>query len=268
MGLRLLGSYMYSGLRLALQARFFLLAALCVASLCFVVLLVMLFGGREPGVVSLDVGISVVRLLVPLVAILLAQDLVAKEFDRKYYLLSMSYPAARWVMLVGRLMSIGVLVFGLMLIMLVALLGILMVEGQVTLSYDWLARYMLVGVFLAVDFAVVMAVSVFLSIAAVTPGFVLVGALGFLVLARSYSAVTALLNESAGLVYGQALYQHGLGFLSFMLPDLGALDVRAVVLYGRIDFLPADWPWFVFSALIYAVAVVIGAIALLNQKKF
>jgi len=49
---------------------------------------------------------------------------------------------------------------------------------------------------------------------------------------------------------------------------LGALDVRMVTLYGKMELLPADWPWLVVSSLIYTVGLLALAVWALQRKRF
>ncbi|MOA57284.1 hypothetical protein D3C78_1814340 [compost metagenome] len=52
------------------------------------------------------------------------------------------------------------------------------------------------------------------------------------------------------------------------MPDLGALDVRMVALYGKLEFLPSDWPWLVSSSLAYAGGFLTLAVWALQRKRF
>jgi hypothetical protein len=56
--------------------------------------------------------------------------------------------------------------------------------------------------------------------------------------------------------------------LGYLLPDLGALDVRMLALYGKPEFLPADWPWLVLSSLGYTLALLALAVWALQRKRF
>jgi len=64
-------------------------------------------------------------------------------------------------------------------------------------------------------------------------------------------------------------YRSGISFSELSLyPDLGALDVRMVALYSKLELLPADWPWLVLSCLIYTVGLLALAVWALQRKRF
>lgn len=260
-----------TALRLALKAKF---AWIAVGVLLIVVLAMGLsayFGGRQPTTVALDVGFSTIRLLLPLLIVLLAQELLSREFDKRYYLNSLTYPRARHSLLLGRFAA-----------MLAILMGVLAAGGllQVVLSeligsqYPQATPvalgqpYLIAIAFLALDLLVLAALATLLAVVASVPSFVLIGTLGFMLVARSYGAIVELLGRQAGLVNDAEGYRAGLGVLGYLLPDLGALDVRMLALYGKPEFLPPDWPWLVLSNFAYAVALVALAVWALERKRF
>jgi Cu-processing system permease protein len=63
-------------------------------------------------------------------------------------------------------------------------------------------------------------------------------------------------------------YRNGLGVLGYLIPDLGALDIRMLALYGRAEFLPVDWPWLLLSNLAYVVVLLSLAVLALQRKRF
>lgn len=257
--------------RILFKARFLLIVA---GFLLFVFLASMLsasFGGRQPAVVALDVGFSVVRILVPFMIIFMVQELLSREFDKRYFLNSLAYPKTRSSLFLGRFLAAFFLV-----LMVLFVLGIFQVclIYFVEKTYPQATPVALGGVFwivmtfFAVDFLVVTAFSAFLAVFASTPSFVLIGTLGFVLIARSYGSIIELISRSDGVVSNAEGYRSALGFLSYMLPDLGALDVRMIALYGKLEFLPSDWPWFVLSNFAYAAAMLSAAVWLLQRKRF
>jgi ABC-type transport system involved in multi-copper enzyme maturation permease subunit len=229
------------------------------------------FSGRQPATVALDVGISVIRLLLPVLAALLFQELVSREFERKLYLSSLTYPRARYAFLLGRVAAIT-----LMLLALLACLALLL-AGEVALiakeyqqatpvSLGW--PYLLTMLFIALDLLVIVSVAALLSVAATTPSFVLLGTLGFTLIARSFSAIVALLQNGGGQVDHPQRYGASVNLLGYLLPDLHTLDVRMTALYGKMGFLPADWPLHVLSALAYILVMQALAMWTLNRKSF
>ncbi|EXF46236.1 hypothetical protein BAY1663_01293 [Pseudomonas sp. BAY1663] len=87
-------------------------------------------------------------------------------------------------------------------------------------------------------------------------------------IARSFGAITELLTRNTMVVGDAESYRSGITLLSYLLPDLGALDVRMVALYGKLEFLPADWPWLVLSNLTYTVGLLALAVWVLQRKRF
>jgi Cu-processing system permease protein len=260
-----------AGIRLALRARYLWLASCSLLVLALVALLAAEFSARQPATVALDVGLSVMRLLLPLVLVLMTQELLSREFDRRYFLSSLTYPRPRHQLLLGRFLAVAVLTLGLLLAMalLLALLVGLVGQGYAQGTPVALDRHYLVSIaFVGVDLLLLVALAGLLAVVASTPSFVLIGTFGFMLVARSFAAIIELLNRDAWLVGDAQNYRAGVGLLGYLLPDLGALDVRRVALYGTMDFLPADWPWLLLSSLAYIVTLLALAVWALQRKRF
>jgi Cu-processing system permease protein len=86
--------------------------------------------------------------------------------------------------------------------------------------------------------------------------------------ARSYGTIIELLTRNSSVVGDAEQYRAGLGMLGYLLPDMGALDVRMITLYGRMEFLPQDWPLLVLSCLGYTAGLLALAVWALNRKRF
>lgn len=260
-----------NALRLALKANFAWMAAGVVLVMAVAMLLSSYFSGRQPATVALDVGFSTIRLLLPLLIVLLVQELLSREFDKRYYLSSLSYPRGRCGLLLGRFAAVLALLLGLLLV-----LGLL----QVALVYFIGGIYpqatpvalgqplLVVMAFMALDLLLLAALATLLAVVASTPSFVLLGTFGFMLIARSYGAIVELLGRDAGLVGNAEGYRASLGVLGYLLPDLGALDLRMLALYGKPEFLPSDWPWLLLSNLAYALALLALAVWVLQRKRF
>lgn len=259
------------GFRLAFRARFGWLAGGCLLLVVFVALLASEFSGRQPATVALDLGVSVIRLLLPLVLILVTQELISREFDRRYFLNTLSYPYPRHNLLLGRFMAVAILTLGLLLLLAgaVAMMVFMIGQGYAQSTPVSLGLHFLVTVgFIGLELMLLTAVATLLAVVASTPSFVLIGTFGFMLVARSFSAIVELLTRNATVVTDSESYRSGIGALSYLLPDLGALDVRIITLYGRMELLPADWPWLVLSNLIYTVGLLAVAICALQRKRF
>lgn len=267
--------YFFTGffvaIRLAFRARYVGLVLFSVAFLSLAVLLGAQFAGRQPATVALDVGISVIRLLLPFVIVMLVQELLSNELERRYFLSSLSYPCTRLAWLWGRFLAVTALIFGLlcvMAILLVALVGLAGGGYMQATSVDLGAPYLVVIGFIALDLLVLITLSCFLALVASTPSFVLIGTLGFMLVARSFAAVVDLLARDSSVVSDVDSYSSGIGLLGYLLPDLGALDVRAMSLYGKIELLPADWPWLLLSCLAYVFVLMALSVWAFSRKRF
>lgn len=260
-----------SALRLAFKAGYFVMVAGASLVLALAIFLSAYFGGRQPVSVGLDVGFSVVRLLLPLIIVLLVQELLAREFDKRYYLSSFAYPRARYSLFLGRFAALMALILGALIFLSLVQFVMIYFIGHMYPQATPVAldqSFLIVVAFVWVDLLVLATLAVLLAIVAVTPGFILVGTFGFMLVARSYGAVVELLGRQAGLVSNSEEYRVGLSFLKYFLPDLGALDVRMLALYGKAEFLPDDWPWLLLSCLGYALSLVMFAIWFLQRKRF
>lgn len=260
-----------AGFRLALRARYGWLAGCSLLVLALAALLAAQFSGRQPATVALDVGLSVTRLLVPLVLVLMTQELLSREFDRRYFLNSLTYPRPRHSLLLGRFMAVAVLALSLLLVMalLLAFLVGLVGQGYAQGTRVALGHHYLVAIaFIGVDLLLLCALACLLAVIASTPSFVLIGTFGFMLVARSFAAIIELLTRDASVVGDAEGYRAGIGVLGYLLPDLGALDVRMVALYGTMDFLPADWPWLLLSSLAYVITLLALAVWALQRKRF
>src|SRR5690606_18616316 len=123
-------SNMSTGFRLAFRARFGWLAIGSLLALAISAFLSAQFSGRQPTTVALDIGLSVTRLLLPLVLVLMTQELISREFDRRYFLNTLSYPHSRHSLLLGRFMAVALLTLGLLLVLAGALALLVWLIGK------------------------------------------------------------------------------------------------------------------------------------------
>jgi uncharacterized membrane protein len=129
-------------------------------------------------------------------------------------------------------------------------------------------NYWITIFYVALDLLVICVVATFLAVISKTPGFVLIGTLGFTLVARSFSSILALLGGSRVVVDGQEQYQESLSFVSFLIPDLGSLDVREITLYDDISFLPSNLNLVVLSVVFYVIAMSALTSWVVNRRRF
>lgn len=260
-----------TGARLAWRARYGWLLGSSLFTLTLSALLAAQFSGRQPDTVALNIGLSVIRLLLPLILVLVTQELLSREFDQRYFLNTLSYPHPRHRLLLCRFAAISALVLGplLFLCSILALIVWLISQGYAQSSPVSLGHHYLITVaFIGLDLLLLTAIATLLAVISSTSSFVLIGTFGFMLVARSFGAIFELLTRNTGVVSDAESYRSGIGFLNYLLPDLGALDVRMVALYGKMELLPADWPWLVLSSLTYMVGLLALAVWSLNRKRF
>lgn len=271
MNIDLSSSGILTSFRLALRARLGWLAAVSLLILLNVTLLSAHFSGRQPTTVALDIGLSVIRLLLPLILVLMTQELLSREFDRRYFLSTFSYPHPRYSLLLSRFTAASALILGLLLILAGALALLVWLIGKGYAQSTPVAldhHYLITIAFIGLDLLVLTAVAALLAVAASTPSFVLIGTFGFMLVARSFGTVVELLTRNTFVVSDAESYRLGIGILGYLLPDLGALDVRMITLYGKMDLLPSNWPWLVLSSVTYMVGLLALAVWALNRKRF
>lgn len=259
---------------IAFHSRLYAIALWFIAALIISVILAAQFSARQLATVALDVGFSIIRLTLPLLAILLVQELFSREFERKLYLTSFTYPRARISWLTGRVAAVFLIGVGLLVLMGLILAGL---SHYIAGTYEQTTPislglpYFITLLYIVADLVVVIAIASLLAVSAKTPSFVLIGTIGFTLIARSYTPIIELLRSnphSVSAVVDPRLYQDSLGLLAFVLPDLGRLDVRMIALYDKMNFLPQDWPLLLGSTLAYSGALLGLAVWVLNKREF
>lgn len=255
---------------LAWKAKFWLVSSWLIATLVAIVILSAQFSGRQPATVGLDVGISFIRIYMTVLIAMLSQELLSKELERRYYLYSLSYPISKESMLFMRMISIY---FIALLVLLFSMLVLASTVTFISSTYEQSkpislgGHYLIVFSFLAFDLAVISAFSGLLAVVSKTPGFVLIGTLGFAILSRSYSSVISLLGGDRIVVDDPERYQEALSVLGYILPNLGLLDVRQVSLYGDLSFLPDNVFAVLVSPAIYLAIVILLAVWVFKKRR-
>ncbi len=260
-----------TALQLAVRARFVTIGIWLLIILAVIVLFSAQFSGRHPATVALDMGLSTIRLALPFLIVMLVQELITREFDRRYILTSLTYPRPRHYLFLGRLLAVITLVL-LLLCLMGALLGGLV--SYVATGYEQATPvnlgtpYLITLLFIAVDLITVATLGALIGLLATTPSFILISVIGFTVAARSYANMVALLEQQYDLVYQQEIYREYLSRMSYIMPDLGALDVRMISLYDSMQFLPANWPLLLGNVAAYVVLFIALSLWIFQRKRF
>lgn len=229
------------------------------------------FSGRQPQTVALDLGISFIRLFVPVIGVLQVQEFIAKEIERKLIFTSLTYPRSRSRFLLARVAAIFFLCLLTMVVMVSVLAGLVSLLGgayQQGTPVNLRGLLALATLFSLADVLVILAFATLLAVIATVPNLVLLVSLGFMLVARSLSQVIQLLYADRELVTANEQYRQGLESLRYLLPDLGLLDVRQAALYDQAALLPDPlWP-LVVMPLAYVLLLLALACWKFDRRQF
>ena len=249
---------------LLVRSRLWVIATSLVVLLAAVAWLAAQFSPRQPATVALDVGLSFIRVVIPLLALLQTQDLLAREIERRLILTTLTYPRSRSSFLLARYVAIVAVACALTALLFVVLAGVVTFAGR---NYDQMTKvalgfpYLVTLFFLLLDIAVIVAFAVALATVATTPNLVFLGGIGFMIAARSASTIVQLLEREQELVKGAQWYHLGLQNVQWFMPDLAALDVRSIALYDKMAFLPqSSWALVLMAVGYILVLLVLGCL--------
>ena len=237
--------FFLSSWRSGFRSRVFLTIFLLGIALVGVAYLSASFSPRQPRTVALDVGLSGLRFCLVLFVIMLIQDLVGREIERRSVVLTLSYPVHRAGYLFGRyfgalaLSGVAAFVLGLLLWLAVILAGSHYEQQyRVDLAMPfWIA---ILGIW--IDVAVVAAFTLWIStLSTVSMLPLMLGAL-FAIAGRTLGAVFDYVAKGAdGQTDIAARYGPLLDVGRWLVPDLSRLDWRAWPMYGEVPDAFALW---------------------------
>lgn len=229
------------------------------------------FSGRHPQTVSLDIGISGIRIISILLILFWSQELLGREIDRKTVLIALSHPTPRSSYLLGRYFGINA-----MLSLAIAILGIAVYLSVKLYNGTYVQAnpvtfggfYVLTLFFVLIDGMVVSAFVLMLSSLATTSLLPLVCGAVFAITARSYNQVLAYLtdnnSEAADIAH---IYTPIINSISWIIPDLDKLDIRNTVLYGANPSSDSlIWP--PIAAIAYTSLMLYFACKIFKRREF
>lgn len=247
-----------SAIRSGFRSRAILLILLLGVALLGVAYLAASFSPRQPKTVTLDVGLSGIRISLILLALFWTQELVAREVERRTVFYAFAYPVSRSSYLLGRYLGVASL-----LVIAAAMLGILLWgvtsisggEYQQGFGPSLGVPYFVTVVGLWLDACVVAAFGLWIaSLSTVTMLPVVLGGL-FAIGAKGLGAALDYLDKGAD---GDSAFVERLGpvvnVVRHILPDLSRLDFRVWTMYG---IPPAD------QAISFAAILALSYIGLL-----
>ncbi|QLG89668.1 ABC transporter permease subunit [Chitinibacter bivalviorum] len=194
------------------------------------------FSGRQPVIVSLDVGYSGVRIGLMFLALAWTQELLQKDLDRKTVHWSLSYPCARSIFLAGKLVGIALLLLfaAILFAMPLALIAKYANWGYIGLVQPNLSAFPITIMGLWLESIVILAFTVCMACISTTPFLAIGLGLMFSLAGRGLAATLNFLqfSDSVDPEYTTTFIPIA-NFLRWLLPDLSALDWRQAVLYSN-----------------------------------
>ncbi len=194
------------------------------------------FSARHPQTLALDVGLSGMRAILIFMALFWVQDLIGRDIERKTVMFALAYPVPRSHYLLGRFFGIAILSAGS-----VAIMGSLFwltlhlhpADYQQLTPTDTGLAYWVTLAYLYLSILVIVAFSLLVATLSTTPMLPLLLGIGFAVVASSIGTTLDFLLYSE---LAEEAQRETLGsFLqaaSWVIPDLGRLDIRDWTLYG------------------------------------
>lgn len=258
-------------LRLMLRSRALLIVGVVGAVLVAAAWLAGQFSPRQPSTVALDVGLSFIRLVVPILALLQIQDLVAREVERRLVLTSLTYPHSRAAFLLARFFAVLAVAFATTLFFFVLLAAVVTWVSNTYTQTTHVALgipFLITGALIWLDVAIVLAFGLVLATISTTPHLVFVGGMGFMIIARSAATIIQLLETEREIVRGADWYHQGLQWVQWLVPDLASLDVRQIALYGKMDLLTASPLALVMMPTSYVIVLLLIACTSFSRRRF
>lgn len=223
------------GVRAGVRGQGFRILLLITLVLLAAALLAGNFSGRQPLTVALDVGLSGLRFVLLLMALLWVQDLLARDIERKTIYFLLAYPVTRSQFLFSRFFAVAFLGLGALAFVGLALWLMLYLFGSShpqlqppALGIPYVVA--LLGIWL--DLLVVAAFAILLASISTTPYLPLLLGFAFALAARGLGPTISHLRSARSDPLHEALFSPVLEHAYAWLPDLSRLDWRALALYG------------------------------------
>jgi Cu-processing system permease protein len=245
---------------------------LMIISFCCVVLALLAssFSARSPETLLLDVGLSLQRIVLTLMAVFWVQELYYKDLEKKTAIFLLAYPLSRAQYLISRFVGVSVLVTcavmlsALMLVVAVAVSGI---EYQQAWPINLGLPYVATWVYFWLDILIVVGFAFLLCSFSETPNLPVLCAIGFSIAMHSMGPILDYLRFSAEAEEShQLLIQPFIENVLYFLPDLDRLDIRVWTLYGQLP--PFDLMVFAtIAGVAYVAAFISLSIWGLNRRE-
>lgn len=256
---------------LGLRSRSFQVALVFGLGLLALAWLLSSFSGRHPAIVTLDLGLSAIRMITLILTVFWVMDLVGRDIERKTVIFSLCYPQDRLTYLLGRYVGIALL-----LLAIVAILGgvVYAEERYLAMNNPRLAQLeswvtmLPVLLMIWLDALVILAFTLLVATVSTSAFTALIAGISFALAARSLGPTLAYLSSSYAqgdrLEVSLSPVVHRLRYL---LPDLSLLDIRAAALYGvKLNASALAWPG--LMALTYIGILLSLAVFFFRRREF
>ncbi|WP_445937100.1 ABC transporter permease [Pseudomonas sp.] len=258
------------GVRAGVRGQGFRVLLLITLILLGVSLLAGNFSGRQPLTVALDVGLSGLRFVLLLMALLWVQDLLARDIERKTIYFLLAYPVTRSQFLFSRFFAVAFLSISALVFVGLALWLVLYLfcSNHPQLQPPALGMpyvMALLGVWL--DLLVVAAFAILLASISTTPYLPLLLGFAFALAARGLGPTISHLRSARSDPLHEALFSPILEHAYAWLPDLSRLDWRALTLYGLAPDIPA-MALAALNASAYVVLLLTLATVIFQRRNF
>ena len=198
------------------------------------------FSPRQPLVVTLDIGISGMRLLTALLMLFWMQEAFTRDIERRTLTLAFALPVERTAYVLGRFLGVMLLIVAAVLLWgtALAIADQFATWGYAASSKPYLdSHYLMVLVGIIVDAWLIGAFMLALTSLAETPLLPFLAGAGFALAARSIGAVLDYLLFSAKVDPDLDSLVATIKVVRWFVPDLSQLDWRDPILYGHA------FPW-------------------------
>jgi ABC-type transport system involved in multi-copper enzyme maturation permease subunit len=228
------------------------------------------FSARSSDTMMLDVGLSLQRIVLTLMAAFWVQELYYKDLEKKTAIFLLAYPMSRAQYLLARFTGVAVLELCALCLSALLLYGTVVFAGS---SYEqgWPVNlgtpYLVTWLYFFLDIMVIISVTFLLCSVSETPNLPVLCALSFSVAMHAMGPIVEYLRYSARLEQNhQDLVQPIVEQLIYLLPDLSRLDIRPWSLYGE---LPSTQQLALGAgvAITYTIVFLASSIISLNRRE-
>jgi ABC-type transport system involved in multi-copper enzyme maturation permease subunit len=228
------------------------------------------FSARSPETLLLDVGLSLQRAMLTLMAIFWVQELYYKDLEKKTAILLLAYPLTRGRYLCARFIGVSLLVFAAVILSAV-LLYVASAFSGIAYQQVWPVNigvpYVITWAYFFLDILVVVCFTFLLCSLSETANLPMLCGIAFSIAMHAMGPIVDYMRFAAGVeeVQKEWLLPVVEDFL-YILPDLDRLDLRPWTLYNSMPDGDLMF-WGCIIALAYSVVFLGLSIVSLNRRE-